>query len=179
MNLVKSTAPWSWSWLLKRCCSGSQNKWAAPSAGADVDGCDAGRLAAEYSGTLRQQAGGESKQRWSEKQDYWGVKKDSKSFMFVSPGKKKSRLSTVRAIDWSLTTSMDWPMSTVLGMLPSVPLTYSATSWTVNICSSSSKMSGKLFNSAAYGGRDGDTQRNNLQHTNMKKCLYGHSNNDT
>lgn len=76
-----------------------------------------------------------------------------KTFTIVSPGKKKRRLSTVRAIDCSLTTSIDWPMSTVLGMLPRVPLTYSATSWTVNICSSSSKISGKLFNSAALRGK--------------------------
>lgn len=85
--------------------------------------------------------------------------------MFASPGKKKRRLSTVRAIDCSLTTSMDWPMSTVLGMLPRVPLTYSATSWTVNICSNSSKISGKLFNSAAWGRE--------AQQENRKGILYG------
>lgn len=55
----------------------------------------------------------------------------------------------MRAMDWSLTTSMDWPMCTVLGMLPRVPRTNSATSCTVNICSSSSKMAGNEFSRAA------------------------------
>lgn len=68
------------------------------------------------------------------------------------PGKEKSRLSTVRAMDCSLTTSMDCPMCTVDGMLPRVPRTNSATSCTVNICSSSSKMAGNEFKSAAWGG---------------------------
>lgn len=73
----------------------------------------------------------------------------------VSPEKEKRRLSTVRAMDWSFTTSMDWPMCTVLGMLPRVPRTNSATSCTVNICSSSSKMAGNEFSSAACGYRRG------------------------
>lgn len=67
----------------------------------------------------------------------------------LKPGKEKSRLSTVRAMDCSLTTSMDCPMCTVDGMLPRVPRTNSATSCTVNICSSSSKMAGNEFNRAA------------------------------
>lgn len=72
--------------------------------------------------------------------------------MFELPGKEKSLLSTVRAMDCSLTTSMDWPMCTVDGMLPRVPRTNSATSCTVNIWSSSSKIAGKEFNRAAWGG---------------------------
>lgn len=73
------------------------------------------------------------------------------------PGKEKSLLSTVRAMDCSLTTSMDCPICTVDGMLPRVPRTNSATSCTVNICSSSSKIAGNEFNRAAWGrgGRDG------------------------
>lgn len=67
----------------------------------------------------------------------------------MAPGKEKSLLSTVRAMDCSLTTSMDCPMCTVDGMLPRVPRTNSATSCTVNICSSSSKMAGKEFSRAA------------------------------
>lgn len=55
----------------------------------------------------------------------------------------------MRAMDWSLTTSIDCPMCTVLGMLPRVPLTNSATSCTVNICNSSSKIAGKEFSKAA------------------------------
>lgn len=79
-------------------------------------------------------------------------------FMFglKLPGKEKSLLSTVRAMDCSLTTSMDCPMCTVDGMLPSVPRTNSATSCTVNICSSSSKMAGNEFNRAAWGRRGRD-----------------------
>lgn len=65
------------------------------------------------------------------------------------PGKEKSLLSTVRAMDCSFTTSMDCPMCTVDGMLPKVPRTNSATSCTVNMCSSSSKMAGKEFSRAA------------------------------
>lgn len=65
------------------------------------------------------------------------------------PEKEKRRLSTVLAMDCSFTTSIDCPMCTVLGMLPRVPLTNSATSCTVNICSSSSKMAGKELRSAA------------------------------
>lgn len=91
-----------------------------------------------------------------------GYLRQRKHSAFVSPGKKNRRLSTVRAMDCSLTTSIDCPMSTVLGMLPKVPLTYSATSWTVNICSSSSNISGKLFNSVAWGGGEQRTQRNIL-----------------
>lgn len=71
----------------------------------------------------------------------------------VTPGKEKSLLSTVRAMDCSLTTSMDCPMCTVDGMLLRVPRTNSATSCTVNICSSSSKMAGNEFNRAAWGRR--------------------------
>lgn len=56
----------------------------------------------------------------------------------------------MRAIDCSLTTSMDCPMCTVLGMLPRVPRTNSATSCTVNICNSSSKIAGKEFSRAAW-----------------------------
>lgn len=55
----------------------------------------------------------------------------------------------MRAMDCSLTTSIDCPMCTVLGMLPRVPLTNSATSCTVNICNSSSKIAGKEFSKAA------------------------------
>ena len=51
-------------------------------------------------------------------------------------------------------------MCTVDGMLPSVPRTNSATSCTVNICSSSSKMAGNEFNRAAWGGwRRGEGER--------------------
>lgn len=71
----------------------------------------------------------------------------------VLPGKENNLLSTVRAMDCSFTTSIDWPMCTVLGMLPKVPLTNSATSCTVNICSNSSKMAGKELSRAAWCGR--------------------------
>lgn len=73
-----------------------------------------------------------------------------KTIYAALPEKENSRLSTVRAIDCSLTTSIDCPMCTVLGMLPRVPRTNSATSCTVNICNSSSKIAGKEFNKAAY-----------------------------
>lgn len=69
------------------------------------------------------------------------------------PGKENNLLSTVRAMDCSFTTSIDWPIWTVLGMLPKVPLTNSATSCTVNICRSSSKMAGKELSRAAWRER--------------------------
>lgn len=172
MHREQGSVPWSLSWLLKKCCPGSQNKWAAPSAGVDAGGCDVKPLATIYYEIL---AKGERKEgsklnikrkthcthirfAWAETvrpccSVIFREKHFLKTFTFGSPGKKNRRLSTVRAIDCSLTTSIDWPMSTVLGMLPRVPLTYSATSWTVNICSSSSKISGKLFNSAALRGK--------------------------
>lgn len=77
----------------------------------------------------------------------------SDSFQHNLPEKENRRLSTVLAMDCSFTTSIDCPMCTVLGMLPSVPLTNSATSCTVNICSSSSKMVGKELSSAACGSK--------------------------
>lgn len=105
--------------------------------------------------------GKERRKEWMYVWRFWYLQeKKTQISAFVSPGKKKRRLSTVRAMDCSLTTSMDWPMSTVLGMLPKVPLTYSATSWTVNICSSSSKISGKLFNNAAWGDKPRTGRRN-------------------
>lgn len=73
----------------------------------------------------------------------------------VLPGKENNLLSTVRAMDCSFTTSIDWPMCTVLGMLPKVPLTNSATSCTVNICNNSSKMAGKELSRAAWSGQKG------------------------
>lgn len=74
----------------------------------------------------------------------------------------------MRAIDCSLTTSMDWPMCTVLGMLPRVPLTNSATSCTVNICNSSSKIAGKEFSRAAW--KKLMKKLNNLNSATAAKC---------
>ena len=64
----------------------------------------------------------------------------------------------MRAIDCSLTTSMEWPMCRVEGMQPRAPRTNSHTSCTENTCRSSSKIAGKELSRAACRGEERDEE---------------------